>query len=93
MNKKDFQYAEGMSAKIPPKSAPNFLKMSIAIKVDDFVDWVQDKKNDRGYVNIDVKESKKGNIYCELNTFTGNKQKKVSDTTEKGDDERGIPIF
>lgn len=39
-------------------------------KVDDFIKFLNENKNDKGYVNIDVKKSKDGSkFYGELSTY------------------------
>lgn len=47
--------------------------VQISIKVDDFVQFLNENKNDKGYVNIDIKDSKKGSKYAVLNEFKKSK--------------------
>ena len=67
---KDF--VQGMLVKRPHENAPDFIKASISIKRDEFKEWfggvVKDNPDDE-WVNIDIKESRKGNLYAERNTY------------------------
>lgn len=48
-------------------------------KVDEFIKFLQENKNDKGYVNIDVKKSKDGSkMYGELNTYLPKPNNNVS---------------
>lgn len=46
--------AKGLFANAPHHEAPDFVKCKISIKVDDFIEFLQANKNDKGYVNIDL---------------------------------------
>jgi hypothetical protein len=62
-------FASGLVFKLPSEKAPEYVKGKISIKVDEFVSWLQSHVNNNGWVDIDVKESHGGKIYCELNTY------------------------
>jgi hypothetical protein len=62
-------FANGLIFKAPRENAPDFVKGSISVKVDEFVAFLQANNTNSGWVNIDIKESKGGKIYCELNTY------------------------
>ena len=52
----------------------DFIKYSISIRVDEFKAFLEEYKNDKGYVNIDFKTSQKsGKAYGELNTWKPDK--------------------
>lgn len=61
-------FADGLRVEIPAK-APEFIKMRLSFHAADFTTFLSDYKNDRGWVNIDVKLSKNGKLYAELNTW------------------------
>lgn len=46
--------AKGLFANAPHHEAPDFVKGKLSIKVDDFIEFLQANKNDKGYVNIDL---------------------------------------
>lgn len=65
----DKTFADGMSFKLPPENAPEWLKGKIAIRVDTFLEFIDKHGEAGGWINIDVKESRGGKLYCELNTY------------------------
>ena len=71
MNDKNF--VSGIRFNTPHAKAPSWVKGTISIKVDEFIAYAAANQDDRGWINIDVKESKGGNLYCELNTYQQNK--------------------
>ncbi len=75
--KKEKIFADGMMFKRPKEGAPDFVKGNISIKVADFgVFLAKHEKN--GWVNLDLKSSKEGKLYLELNVW----EKKVEPTKE-----------
>ena len=60
---------EGFFLKPPHEAAPSWIKGQIGIKVDTAIEYLQRMKNDKGYVNLDLKESKGGKLYLDLNNF------------------------
>ena len=67
------QFADGLRFELPGEKAPAWVKGKISIKADAFIKFLEANKNERGWVNLDVKESKGGNIYVELNTYSSQK--------------------
>ena len=52
-----------------PEKAPQWIKAKISIKVDEFIQFLQENENN-GWVNIDICESKDGTKrYPVLNTY------------------------
>jgi hypothetical protein len=45
------------------------VKGSIYIHVAKLTDWIAANSDSAGGLNIDVMESKSGNVYCQLNTY------------------------
>ena len=62
------QFPQGIFYKPPMPNAPDFVKGSLSIKVDELIPYLQEKSNN-GWVNLDMKQSKAGKIYLELNTW------------------------
>ena len=73
---KDF--IDGLFVNNPRENAPDFVKGSLSIQVDKFIPYLKSKANAKGYVNIDLLESKDGNLYPKLNEW-----KPISDNLEK----------
>ena len=62
-------YAKGLFAKRNEK-APDFVVCSLSFKTDDFIQFLRENTNEKGYVNLQVLKSKeKGTIYAVLDTF------------------------
>ena len=71
------EFINGMIAKKPSDKAPDFIKAKLSFKVEEFKAYLDENSND-GWVNIEVKESKKGSYYAELDSW-----KKDSKTTDQ----------
>ncbi|MEK7112556.1 MAG: hypothetical protein AAB875_04460 [Patescibacteria group bacterium] len=61
---------DGISFFPPREKAPDFIIGAISVHPARFVTYLRDQKtNNAGYVQFDVKMSKKGRPYVELNTY------------------------
>ncbi len=78
---KDKIFCDGMIFKRPKNDAPDFVKGSVSIKVDDFKKFL-DTHVKNGWVNLDLKLSKGGKLYLELNSWE--KKEKVADDMDIG---------
>lgn len=65
----DKNFIDGMRFNPPHEKAPIWIKGQIAIEVEKFIAYAKAHQDNRGWLNVDVKESKNGNLYCELNTY------------------------
>jgi hypothetical protein len=65
-------FASGFSFKRNDK-APEFVIGRQSIKVDEAIAFLQQRQKN-GWVNIDIKQAKGGNYYCELDTWEANQQ-------------------
>lgn len=61
-------FIEGLIVKKPHDKAPDFVKASISIKCGELVEFMKSHQNN-GWINADIKESKGGKFYAELNTW------------------------
>ena len=68
--KREVIFTEGFIFKKPGEHAPDFVKGEIAIKVDEFVAFLQKHKKSDGWVNLNLKKSKSGKLYTDLNNWT-----------------------
>lgn len=68
----DKQFVDGMNISAPTERMPDFIKARLGVKVNNFYAWAQAHADERGWVNIDIKESKSGKWYAELNTYKKN---------------------
>ena len=77
----DIEFVDGLLVKPPHEKAPDFVKASISIKVEDLGKWLRAKyKAGDEWVNIDVKEAKSGKWYAAVSTF----KPKEKDAPKKG---------
>lgn len=83
----DIEFVDGLIVKAPHPKAPDYVKASISIKVEDLGKWLRAKyaAGEKDWINIDVKEAKSGRWYAAVSTF---KPKGKSDK----DDANSIPF-
>ena len=83
-------YATGLFAKRNEK-APEFVVCNLSVKTDDFIQFLKENTNEKGYVNLQVLKSKdKGTLYAVLDTFepkasTASNEVKKSVKTKESD--------
>lgn len=63
----DKQFINGLLAYKPRDTAPDFIKANILVYRDDLIRWLETQGEK---IKIDLKESRKGKWYAELNTYT-----------------------
>jgi len=61
-------FADGLIYKAPRQGAPEYVKGSLSVKVDEFKAFL-DKHNNNGWVNLDFLKSQKGTLYFALNNW------------------------
>ena len=95
MAREEIEFVDGLIVKAPNPKAPDFVKASISIKVEDLGKWLRAKyKAGDEWVNIDVKESKAGKWYAAVSTYKPkSKDAEPKKPVEKFDDlEDDIPF-
>lgn len=91
----DIQFAKGVSVKKKEFSNGGFI---LKVGINMAVFYEENPTNERGFLNLDFKESKKGNWYAEVNTYNAkpkqeNKPDSNDDIVEFGDiDDEEIPF-
>lgn len=68
-NKEEPVFADGLMWRDPHQNAPDFVKGSLSIHAEKLYAWAKEHANEKGWVSVDMKQSKKGGIYYQLNTF------------------------
>jgi hypothetical protein len=63
-------FAQGLIYKAPRENAPDFVKGSLSIKTEEFTKFLEDHTKPDGWVNLDLKVSRGGKLYCELNQYS-----------------------
>lgn len=89
----DIEFVPGLFVKAPPEKAPDFVKASVSIKVEDLGTWLREKfKAGDEWVNIDVKESKGGKWYAAVSTYKKDDKKPAAKKPSgKGADDNDAP--
>lgn len=66
----DAKFIPGMIVKAPHERAPDFVKASISIKVEELGQYLREQyKEGKEWVNVDVKVSKSGKWYAVENDY------------------------
>lgn len=61
-------FISGMIVKKPREGAPDFIKLNMSFKTEDFIKFLQ-AHTVNGWMNVDLKKSKEGKLYCALNEY------------------------
>ena len=75
MNMNDKKLAEGFFFERPKAGLPDFIKGRMSIRVDEAVAFLQENKNEKNYVNLDLLLAKNGEtLYFQLNSWKPEKK-------------------
>ena len=98
MAKDEPEFVTGLYVKAPHPKAPDFVKATISLKVEDLGKWLRERfKAGDEWVNIDVKESREGKWYAAVSKFkptpqgTGGEKAKARSSQPAFDDDDSIP--
>ena len=81
----EVEFVDGLIVKAPRENAPEFVKGSLSIKRADLGNWLRGKQDE--WINIDIKVSKSGKWYAEVNNWKPEPQQNVADhATPPNDD-------
>ena len=83
-------FPNGLIYKKAREGAPDFVKGTLSVKVDEFIEFLTKHKDERGWVNIDLLESREGKPYCVLNSWKPETKEGQSSTTAGANKE--VPI-
>ncbi len=61
------QFVDGLRVKERSDRTPDWIKMQLAINREQLIAWLQNRTEQ--WIDIDIKESKAGKMYCEVNTW------------------------
>ena len=78
-----FKRQEKNTALIPlaPTESNHFVLGRLSVKTEDAVAWLKEHTNKDGWVSINIRKSKGGNFYCDLDTWEPDKS--VVDTKKE----------
>jgi len=88
----EIEFVAGMIVKPPHERAPDFVKATISIKVEEFVPWLKAKMAAKEeWINLDIKESRGGKWFASVNTYKP-KEKEAPKPAAKPDDPFDAPF-
>ena len=65
-------FIQGLYINEPHEKAPDFVRCTLSIQRDRFRAWLDDQDaSDKGYIRIQVNESREGKLYAKLDTYKG----------------------
>jgi len=62
-------FPQGIMFKVPREGSPDFIKGSVSIKKGEFIAWLQQLDSTDEWANLDLKKSKGGKLYFDLNDW------------------------
>lgn len=65
----DTIFADGFRFDRPRDGAPEFIKGRLSVRAEQAIPFIQAHANERGYVNLDLKVSKEGKLYLQLDNW------------------------
>ena len=71
-------FPDGMIFKKPTEKTPEWIKARFSFKVDEFTKFM-DTHNNNGWINVDLKKSKNGKLYLQLNDWKPKDQPEIVD--------------
>lgn len=75
-------FPSGMFVKRKKEGEPNFVKGHISVKINDFVMFLKEHGKGKEWLNFDMKLSKEGKLYLQLDTWERDKQEAKVETVE-----------
>ena len=79
-------FVDGLFVEKPREGTPDFVIGKLSFNVAQFIKFANDNVNAKGYINVDMLESKKGTYYGKLNTYVPVDQvesKPIGSTTDQ----------
>jgi len=73
----DKVFLDGIRAKRVSENAPEWIKMKLSINRTQLISWLQNQTGD--WIDIDIKESRSGNLYCEVDNWKPENKKDEKD--------------
>ncbi len=87
----DVKFVDGLIVKEPRQGAPEFIKMTISIKREDLIKWLSGETKE--WLNLDVKKSKKGSLYAQVNEWEPQSQQGATQGQPQAPKEQEIPVI
>ena len=84
-------FVDGLIVKKPHENAPDFVKAKVSMKMADLIAFAKQHHND-GWLNAEIKESKGGKFYAELDSWKPDPSKQSAPSAPAGEFEDDIPF-
>ena len=68
----EVKFIKGLIAKAPSEKAPDYVKAKLSIKRVELIEWLEQQTEE--WINSDVKVSKNGNWYVQIDDWKPNSQ-------------------
>jgi hypothetical protein len=81
MEKQEKQFAKGFIFK-RNDNAPEWAVGKLSIKAQEAIQFINEKNNG-GWLNLEIKKSKEGKFYIELDTYEAKQKVEVKESTEE----------
>lgn len=72
--------------------APEFVIGNVGINVKEFTEWLNTHKDEKGWVNIDLKQAQSGKYYAEQNTWKPSNETPVAAQNATQEDDDDLPF-
>lgn len=82
MEQEEKQFPQGIIFKKPRDGAPDFIKGNISVKKDEFISYLGTLDKDNEWANFDLKLSKGGKLYLDLNDWKPESQEQTGEPTK-----------
>lgn len=92
MDEREKIFVDGVRLSELSANTPTFIIAKMGFKVDEFTAFLKQHETNNGYVNVDIKLSKNGKMYAELNTYVPQQRPAFMEPKEKDDGADAIPF-
>ncbi len=83
-------FANGIIFKLPNEKAPDYVKGSLSIKVNEAIEFLQSQNKE--WVNLDLLIAKSGKPYCSVNEWTPKKPESKPEVETEEDSSDPLPF-
>ncbi len=80
------KFIDGLFFNKPHENAPAFVKGNIKIQADKFIEYLKNNTDYKGYISIDLLESKEGKYYALKNEWKPQEQPQETNNQVKAED-------
>ena len=84
-------FVNGLIFKLPRDNAPDFVKGSLSIRVEELMTFLTEQQTE--WVNIDLKVSRAGKAYAQVNTFVPESRQDASIRQNTPQPPQGKPVI